>query len=58
MTSPSIPTKHEQGTREPDYAGLEGMLMLWNAESDRDRCRAKALEMADRNRENARSERK
>jgi hypothetical protein len=34
------------------------MLMLWNAESDRDRCRAKALEMADRNRENARSERK
>ena len=57
MTSPSIPTKHEQGTRaEP--VDFQLMLELWTAESGRERCRKMALEMADRNRENARSERK
>ena len=54
MTSPTptIDPASAPLPREPDYAdGFEGMLLLWNAESDRERNRQKALEMADLNRE-------
>lgn len=54
MTSPSIPTKHEQGTKgEP--VDFQLMLELFHAGSA---ARDVALELADRNRETARSERK
>lgn len=55
MTSPlpSLPIKPSPPVREPE--DIEAMLLLWRSEKPDDR--QAALEMADRNRVNARSAR-
>lgn len=54
MTLPSPSTPIQQPVEAP--VDFETMLLLWNSEDERKR--RMALEMADRNRVNARSERK
>ena len=54
MTASPLPIKPSEPLREPE--DIAGMVLLWQSQKPDDR--QKALEWADRNRVNARSERK